>query len=322
MKILITGGSGFIGTNLVDYYVKRGFEVINIDIKKPQNVKHIEVWRNINIMNFLDLKKVIIDFNPDVVFHLAARTDLDGKSINDYNVNIIGVTNLIDALNDCKNLKRVIFASSRLVCKIGYNPINDDDYSPDTNYGISKQIGEEIVRKRKLSFTSIIVRPTSIWGPWFDIPYKNFFLLILKGLYFHPRKIQIFKSFGFIGNVVYQLDKFLYVDKALIDKKVFYVGDYIPIEINEMASLIKEYYNNSKIYYLPIKVLNLMALLGDFLKYLGWKNPPLTTFRLKNLISPMIIDLNSTKTIVGDLPFSLNYGIKETVEWLRTERYI
>ena len=63
-------------------------------------------------------------------------------------------------------LKKIIIASSMLVCELGYSPKNFNDYKPNTLYGESKVLTEKIVKKFKNSWT--IVRPTSIWGPWFE----------------------------------------------------------------------------------------------------------------------------------------------------------
>ena len=45
MKIVITGGSGFIGTNLVQFYIEKGFDVISLDISKPRNKLHLRCWK-------------------------------------------------------------------------------------------------------------------------------------------------------------------------------------------------------------------------------------------------------------------------------------
>jgi len=137
MKILITGGSGFIGTNLVSHFVSKGKEILNFDISPPRNSQHVNFWHQGDITNLSDLTKCIKDYMPSVILHMAARTDLEGSSISDYKENTIGVENLISASRACKSVDCVLFASSRLVCKIGYQPSNYHDYCPTTAYGES-----------------------------------------------------------------------------------------------------------------------------------------------------------------------------------------
>ena len=67
-KILITGASGFIGTNALEYFCKKGFEVINIDINKPQDKDYISFWRKIDIKDLKSFKYAVLDFNPDYIF--------------------------------------------------------------------------------------------------------------------------------------------------------------------------------------------------------------------------------------------------------------
>ena len=110
---------------------------------------------------------------------MAARTDLDGQSLEDYAANIKGVENIVNVINKIESVNKIIFTSSRLVCEIGYNPKDELDYKPSTVYGESKILGEKIVRASKIKNTDwLIVRPTSLWGPWFGIPYKSFFDII------------------------------------------------------------------------------------------------------------------------------------------------
>lgn len=138
-KVLITGGSGFIGTNLIEYLINHTYdEILNIDITEPKIKSHYKFWKNVNLTDKKDLLNVIEGFQPDYVIHLGARTDLNGRCLMDYDANITGVSNLLDTLNYASNLKRVIFASSMYVCEPGYIPRDFDDYAPHTLYGKSK----------------------------------------------------------------------------------------------------------------------------------------------------------------------------------------
>ena len=64
-------------------------------------------------------------------------------------------------------------------------------------------------------------------------------------------------------------------------------------------------------------VLKFFSVLGDLSKSLGYKNPPLTTFRLNNLITQMHYDTNEVEKIVKKLPYNLEQGTKITFEWLK-----
>jgi len=320
-KVLITGGSGFIGTNFIEYYLKKGCDVLNFDIKEPRNKEHNHLWLKGDLLNKDALKASVQSFNPDYIVHLAARTDLDGKSIKDYPANTLGVSNMMDALQEAPKLKRVLFASSRLVCKIGYQPESEFDYKPTTPYGESKVEGERIVRERAKDIACpwMIFRPTSIWGPWFDVPYKDFFMMILNGRYVHPSGQKIRKSFGYVGNSIYEIDKLLNCDERLIHGKTLYLTDYPEIEVKQWADVIAKESGNRAPRNIPYSVLKLAALCGDAGKILGWKNPPLTSFRLENLLTEMLHDTDELQQICGELPCSLDKGVQDTLQWISRE---
>lgn len=319
MRMLVTGGSGFIGTNLIEYFLAHGNEIVNLDIASPRNKAHSSNWQQIDLLNAKGLRDAIHNFNPEVILHMGARTDLDGISLNDYAANTVGVENLIAAIEDLKSLRRVVFASSRLVCRIGYQPLNNLDYCPSTPYGESKVIGEQIVRSEasRIPCPWVIVRPTSIWGPWFDVPYKTFFLSIAKGRYVHPGHVKVLKSFGFVGNTVHELQALLNADDEKVNGKTLYLADYQPIDVAQMANSIQREIGVDKIKTVSVAILRVVAWIGDALKLLGWRNPPLTTFRLNNLLTPMVHDLGSLQEIVGELPYSMEKGIQITVTWMK-----
>ena len=321
MRILITGGSGFIGTNLVELFASRGDEVLNLDIAAPRNSAHHSFWQRGDLLDGVGLRSLVRDFAPEVIFHMAARTDLDGRSVNDYAANTVGVENLIAAVEGATSLRRLIFASSRLVCRIGYAPRDEFDYCPTTAYGESKVIGERLVRDAlsRLPCPALIVRPTSIWGPWFDVPYKTFFLTIAHGRYVHPGSARILKSFGFIGNTIHELVRLMDAPADAVAGKTFYLADYPPIDVAVMANTIQRALGVKPIKTVPIGVLRPAAWVGDSLKALGWRNPPLTSFRLDNLLTPMVHDLEPLRAVVGTLPHSMEEGVRMTVDWLQAQ---
>jgi nucleoside-diphosphate-sugar epimerase len=83
-KILVTGGSGFIGTNLIEKLDKDGHDILNIDLVKPKISFQLKFWIKADINSFNSLNQIITNFGPDYIVHLAARTDLDGISLEDY----------------------------------------------------------------------------------------------------------------------------------------------------------------------------------------------------------------------------------------------
>ncbi|MBE0427869.1 MAG: NAD(P)-dependent oxidoreductase [Nitrospirae bacterium] len=327
MKILITGGSGFIGTNAVDFYLSKGIERLSIDIKEPQNIAHNKVFKRINILDKEALVKIFKDYSPTHVLHLAARTDLHEKNnIEGYAANIKGVENIVRAISNSPSVKRSIFASTKLVCPTDYTPKSDDDYCPNTLYGKSKVLGEEIVKSSSLQCDWCIVRPTSIWGPWSmmpHIPYGKFFQMIARGRYFHPSKENPPKSFGYVGNTVYQIMKLLDAPSDQIHKQIFYLSDYDVFTIKDWANMISMKLRGRQVRTIPEPIVRLLAWSGDLLKLFGIKEPPFSSFRLRNMRADTSrVPLENIKLITGPLPYTIEQGVDETITWLKKYNYI
>lgn len=317
-RVFITGGSGFIGTNLVQYFVDRDISVINYDINPPRNKQHTEYWHHADILDKAELLKVVQEFDPDYIFHMAARTDLDGETIEDYAANTRGVSNMVEAAKSLSNLERVIFTSSMLVCKLGYQPSDAFDYSPSTIYGESKVVGEKIVRAEAGNAISwLMVRPTSIWGPWFDVPYKKFFTAVMKGYYFHPRSLKVMRSYGFVLNAVHELVQLASCEEEKVRKKTFYLADYIPIELKTWGETIRQAFDSRKITDIPIVIFVIAANIGDILKKLGYANPPMTTFRFRNMRTNAVFNMDEMEELCGELPYSTTEGVDRTVSWMK-----
>lgn len=321
-NVLVTGGSGFVGTNLVEHYASIGCDVLNVDIAKPRNPAHAQRWKEVDINEVDKLRQIVHEFKPNLILHMAARTDLDGKTLDEYKANTKGVESIIQAATNLPSLKKVIFASSMLVCRLGYQPRGDDDYCPNTIYGESKVVGEQLVRSiASGQFPWTIVRPTSLWGPWFGVPYRNFFDAVAGRLYLHPKGKRIRRSYGFVLNSVYQLDQLaMHNDSSQTDGKTFYLADYTPIELYEWACQISSCFNVPPPIEVSLRVLRTLAFMGDFLRKLGVCNPPISSFRLNNLLTEAVLDLGPLERSVGPMPYDVETGVRLTVDWLKTNK--
>jgi len=319
IKVIVTGGSGFIGTNLVERFLERTWKVLNLDIAEPRNDTHRGHWRRVDILDRDSVIGTFSAYQPDVVLHMAARTDLDeSRDIKGYAANIDGVANVIEAVRQAGSVQRTVFASSRLVFEIGYLPKSETDYRPSTLYGESKIKGELLVRQAADSFAPwVIVRPTSIWGPWFDVPYKKFFQLIGNNRYVHPGRCNPRKSFGYVGNIVHQLEKILEAPMERVNGKTLYLSDYPPIHLRQWADQIQVALGAKPIRTVPLSLLKIAAAMGDAARVVGWREPPLTRFRLNNMITEMVYDTSALESIAGPLPYSVEQGVAVTADWLR-----
>lgn len=188
-NILITGGCGFIGLNLINFFL-RNFEfnirvLDNLLIGSIDDLKHIENVEEINHGNIF-FKKRKIQFlkgditngricdqatkNIDCVVHLAANTGVEQSIKNpfdDLNTNIIGTYNLLN-YSKLNNIKKFIFASSGAVIGDTNNPINENKpHNTKSPYGASKLSGEGYCKAffGTYGLNTTILRFSNVYGP-------------------------------------------------------------------------------------------------------------------------------------------------------------
>ena len=129
-----------------------------------------------------------------------------------------------------------------------------DDYHPTTLYGQSKVMAEKIIKNaNNLNFDIVIIRPTSIWGLWFDAPYLQYFRAIKNRIFFKFGHRMATKTFGFVGNSISQIN-------LEGEDHVFYEQD--EDDINEM-----EEFHNQKINFksLEIEEIDSLAMFNSWL---------------------------------------------------------
>jgi dTDP-glucose 4,6-dehydratase len=185
-KIIITGGSGFIGSNLVNYFLKKNYLVINIDKLSYSGINYN--MSNINKKNYFFIKsdinnkkKVIAalnKFKPSVIFNLAAETHVD-RSIDGpapfIHSNINGVFNLLEAIRSFnkkskKKVKLVHISTDEVYGDILDNFKRADEnypYKPSSPYAASKASADHLVKSyiRTYNFPAIISNCSNNYGP-------------------------------------------------------------------------------------------------------------------------------------------------------------
>ncbi|MEE3229026.1 MAG: NAD(P)-dependent oxidoreductase [Chloroflexota bacterium] len=320
MKVLITGSSGFIGRHLVDGITECGHSVLGVDVKIPVSRPAGFTFQECDILDAEKLKTLFLRFDPTHVIHLAARTDLDEKADLpiDYAANVGGVDNIVAAVQSTSSVVRCVYTSTQLVCRPGYVPQNNKDWQPHTKYGESKVLGEQIVYKNNGGGKSwCIVRPTTVWGPGMNKHYQNFISMVEKGRYFHVGRKLLLKSYGYVGNLVHQYMKLLEVPEANMQGKMLYLADYDPISLRRWVDMLSDELGSGSIVTVPTILARFGAYTGDIVNLLGYKDFPFNSFRLNNVLTEYQVDTSDTERICGALPYSMEDGVRETVDWYK-----
>ena len=315
MKVLVTGGSGFIGTHLVEALLREGKNVLNYSLHPPLVSEQTKYWQQGDILDATTLQGAFNNFRPEWVLHLAARAECDETTTVEkgYRVNVEGTQNVLDAIKATESVQRVIITSSQFVCAPGRLPKHDEDYFPETVYGQSKVLTEQLTRKANLSCCWTIVRPTNIWGPLHLRYRREFWRVVQRGLYIHAGRKPVVRCYGYVKNIVYQMQKILEAAPEKVSGKIFYLGDQ-PADIYEWVNGFSRALAGHSVRVVPRVVVRTLALLGDIPSYMIGKPFLINSSRFRSMITEYRTPMNRTFELLGENPYSLEDGINETVE--------
>tara|TARA_S200000501_G_scaffold378032_1_gene438771 strand:- start:728 stop:1732 length:1005 start_codon:yes stop_codon:yes gene_type:complete len=247
MHIFITGVAGFLGSNLADYYLRKGFKVSGCDNLVGGEIDNVHpdvVFYQGNCER-LDFMTQATKDNVDVICHAAAYAHEGLSSISPTlicNNNVTGSTSVFTASIRNK-IKRIVYCSSMARygdIKIPYN--EDDALNPVDPYGVSKVAAEQILKilSKTHGVEYNIAVPHNIIGPKqkYDDPYRNV-VSIMSNLILQNRQPIIYgdgeqkRCFSDIDDCIYCLDK-LITDKNIFSQTVNIGPDEETITINEL----------------------------------------------------------------------------------------
>ncbi|MDX1701172.1 MAG: NAD-dependent epimerase/dehydratase family protein, partial [Melioribacteraceae bacterium] len=173
MKVLITGGYGFIGSHVAERFYKEGYDVFILDNLITGNKNNVLFKHKGYQLSLGDVKcEEVFKANLfDVVVHLAAQVSVSESIINpkiDLESNVLGLVNLLTLAQKYK-VQKFIFASSAAVYGSNVHiPLTEDDFcNPISPYGISKWVGESYCQKwnELYDLDTICFRFANVYGP-------------------------------------------------------------------------------------------------------------------------------------------------------------
>ena len=331
MHIFITGVAGFLGSNLADFYLKKGFRVSGCDNLIGGSLENVETGVSFykgDCENLEFMKQVTKD-NVDVICHAAAFAHEGLSSISPTlicNNNVTGSTAVFTA-GIINNVKRIVYCSSMARygdVKIPYK--EEYNLNPVDPYGVSKVAAERILKilcnTHGVEYN--IAVPHNIIGPKqkYDDPYRNV-VSIMSNLMLQDRSPMIYgdgeqtRCFSDIDDCIYCLDK-LITDKSITSEIVNIGPDEESISINEIFKKLanKIQFNKEPVYFAdrPNEVKNAVCSSDKARRMLNYR----TTVSLDDSIDKVIEYIKKA----GTKNFTYNYKLeiqneKTPLTWLK-----
>lgn len=249
MKILITGGAGFIGSNLALYLLEKKHQVVVLDNLRFGYLENLKNKNNVSPqfiqMDVRDRRIEEVIKNIDVVFHFAGMNSLpacQSDPAETFSVNVTGTTNVLEIARKC-NVRRIIFSSSSAVYENEKSfPLTENmQVNPTLAYSLSKKSAEEICRTYQdlYGIDIVIFRFFNVYGPHMDFrrPNPPFISYILSCLL--RDQIPILHSDGNQARDMIYIDDVLHLCGIALNHKnaknqTFNVGSGKAFSINEV----------------------------------------------------------------------------------------
>ena len=142
--------------------------------------------------------------------------------------------------------------------------------------------------------------------------------MVLSGRYFHIGHRGCTKTYGYVGNAVYQIERLLFQDTWDNSNKIFYIGDNPATNIEQWADEIAKEIG-SQIRHLPLGIIRIAGWIGDLLQHIGI-HFPMTSFRLTNMITDNKVNLENTYRVAPNPPYDRIEGIRTTLQWIQEQQ--
>ncbi|CAH0122355.1 UDP-glucose 4-epimerase [Paenibacillus sp. CECT 9249] len=300
MKILVTGGAGFIASHIVDSLIKLQYEVVVIDNLSTGNIKNINKSCTFYKLDLMDpaLENIFDSFKPEVVIHHAAQVSVL-NSLNqpllDSSVNINGTIRILDLMKRFKS-KKIIYASSAAVYGIPNQlPITENHLiRPISFYGISKYVPEQYI---------------AIYSELYGLDYT---ILRYSNAY-GPRQV----SYGEGGVVSIFIDKLINNEYPVIFgdgeqiRDFIFVKDIVSANLSAINNGSRDVYNISSGTETTIN-----KLLSNICYTLGVEySPQYASSRKGDILHSCLSNEKAIKDLGWNPEFSLDHGILETCEY-------
>jgi UDP-glucose 4-epimerase len=306
MKILVTGGAGFIGSHLVEELLSNEHEILIFDNCLTGKKEHLEITGNFTFINddfgSENSLEVIEKFDPDICFHLAAQSSVVVSVENpalDFEHNILQPIKLIQVLLK-SNCKKLVFTSSggTIFGEPTVIPTAEEDYAdePESPYGVAKKRLNELIKimLKNSSMKYSILNLSNVYGPRQDPHGEAGVVSIFANKYLKNEEPTIYGDGEQTRDYIYVKDVVSALIKASKIKENHFlnIGTGIETSVNDLANSMK-------------------------IQFKSEINPIYKPAREGELNRSVLNNTKAKKELNWKPKYSLDDGMKQVFNWLR-----
>jgi nucleoside-diphosphate-sugar epimerase len=293
MKVIITGASGFVGTNLQDY-LKTNFEIQNLSLRFKSNQQ--------------------FEIKTDAIIHLAGKAHDLKKVANPmdyYESNFELTKQLFDSFLVSEASVFIFMSTVKAAADEVVGVLTEETATnPKTHYGITKLQAEQYILSQELPVVKrvYILRPCMIHGPGNKGNLNLLYQLVAKGLPWPLGDFKNKRSFLSIENLCFVIQELL--GNTAIPSGIYQVSDDESLSTNDLIQLLGNSLNKkNSIWSIPVSWIRGVAKLGDVLHL------PLNSERLKKLTENYVVSNQKVVTAIGKpLPIGSKEGLLKTFD--------
>ena len=306
MKILVTGGAGFIGSHLVEELLSNEHEILIFDNCLTGKKEHLEITGNFTFINddfgSENSLEVIEKFDPDICFHLAAQSSVVVSVENpalDFEHNILQPIKLIQVLLK-SNCKKLVFTSSggTIFGEPTVIPTAEEDYAdePESPYGVAKKRLNELIKimLKNSSMKYSILNLSNVYGPRQDPHGEAGVVSIFANKYLKNEEPTIYGDGEQTRDYIYVKDVVSALIKAskIEENHFLNIGTGIETSVNDLANSMK-------------------------IQFKSEINPIYKPAREGELNRSVLNNTKAKKELNWKPEYSLDDGMKQVFKWLQ-----
>jgi nucleoside-diphosphate-sugar epimerase len=326
LKVLVTGGTGFIGSHLVEALLKINIQVRCL-LRKTSDMKWLKglpVEVSFGDCNDKTSLREAVE-GVEQVFHLAGVT----KAIHEktyFEVNAFGTENLIHAcLEHNPRIQKFIYLSSQAAAGPCQNEVKKKESHPPkpvSPYGQSKRMGEELALAHANELPLLILRPSAVYGPREKDIYI-FFKLLSKRIKPCLSGKDQHLSLCYVEDIIQAI--ILAAQSQEPSGEIFFLSDGQDYRLEEIGDVFAQAMGvNTYCVRIPEWTIIRMASFSEYLSRLSGKPPLLNKGKVEEMVQRnWVCDITKARTVLGFEPHvPLAQGAKLTFEWYKKENWL